>query len=360
MFVDVRKLGAGQACRIAGYGHTVLGEEYLYDNPRFIREVLSPTGRTRLWLEVGDPSTMSEEELVARADAKMSALPLGIRSRYLYPGPTSMLAAMAAETALADAGWLAADLDAIIVATNTGRGYPSTADMVKLHLDQRSEALCFDLTEACSAGVAAIFDGWRGIRSGAWRRVLVIGAENALTLATPDNHEPELDNYKDCNLFGSAAFALAMEAAAVEQFRFFDQLSEPFDGQSEWVRKGPHGFTQDGRRVHEYIGRAIPPRIVAACQQAGIDPADVRHVFPHMPSRKTVDFFIERLRRLWPREVFNGCIHENIATHGNTSAASSGWLLARAKASGLLRPGDICIIWSFGSGMSAAGTAFIF
>ncbi len=353
MFDDVLKLPQGQPCRIAGYGYTELGQDCQYDNRRFIREILSQDGRAGLYQYLGcsDPTKLTpdqEDRLIELADAKFVSA-TGIASRYIFPGTTAELGAMAARVALTDAGWPAADLDAIIVATNTGRGYPSTADMIKLHLGERSTALCYDLTEACSAGLAAVFDAWRGIRSGAFRRLLVVGTENALGLASRDN-------YKECNLFGSAGFALALEATGPEQFRFFDQISEPFDGQAEWIRKDPHGFTQEGRRVHEYVGRVISQHIAEKCAQAGINPTEIRHLFLHMPSRKTLDLLVERLRRHWPS--FTGLVHENVSTHGNTSAASVGWLIARAKASQALRSGELCVAWAFGSGMSAAGMAF--
>lgn len=357
MLIDVRSLTDGQPCAILGVGHTVLPETCRYDNQRFILNpdqaagALSLLGRHRLFheLETKFGRGQSETELAKLADEKFVAA-TGIQSRLLFPGTPAELGAMAAEQALEQAGVAASELDAILVGTNTGSGYPSTADRVKDLIGARADAVCFDLQEACSVGAIAVQQGWEKIRSRMYRKVLVVAAEKATTLASPDD-------YKAANLFGDAAFAYVLGADTIDDFVFFEAGSDPSNGQSEYITKTPTGFQQSGPAVHKYVGKAVPELLARTFERLKLDPATVHHFFPHQPSAKTLDFMVDNIRRRWP--TFNPVIHRNVEEMGNTSGACTGWMISRAKAAGQLQPGQFGVVATFGSGMSWGLYGFI-
>lgn len=349
MLIDVRSLTDGQPCAILGVGHTVLDEQHRYTNPQFIRAGLSLMGRQRLFKDLAAGKPMPEMQLIELADAKFIAA-TGIQSRMMFAGTAAELGAMAAKHALASATVDASELDAILVGTNTGSGYPSTADRIKDLIGARADAVCFDLQEACSVGAIAVQQGWEKIRSRMYRKVLVVAAEKATTLASADD-------YKAANLFGDAAFAYVLGADPIDDFVFFEAGSDPSNGQSEYITKTPTGFQQAGPAVHKYVGKVVPELLERTFERLHLDPATVHHFFPHQPSAKTLDFMVDNIRRRWP--AFNPVIHRNVEEMGNTSGACTGWMVSRAKAAGQLKSGEFCLVATFGSGMSWGLYGFI-
>ena len=90
---------------------------------------------------------------------------------------TSDLAAHAARAALADAGYVVDDIDAIILATSTADlTFPSAATMVQAELGM-TRGFAFDIQAVCAGFVYALTTANAMILSGQARRILVIGAE---------------------------------------------------------------------------------------------------------------------------------------------------------------------------------------
>ena len=90
----------------------------------------------------------------------------------------SDMGAKAAVKALARAGLQPADIDLVIVATMTPDvPFPSTACLLQAKLGLRRDIPCFDVAAACSGFVYALQVGTDMLRSGNYRRALVIGAE---------------------------------------------------------------------------------------------------------------------------------------------------------------------------------------
>lgn len=348
MLIDVRKLRDGQPCAILGLGHTVLPDEYRYDNRRFILEHLSDIGRADLRTDLGLEKQTPMGELLDRADAKFTQQ-TGIRSRYIFPGSVADLGTLAAQAALQDAGISAGEIDAIIVGTNTSDSY-TLATEVKAAIGAPTSASVLDTQVACPTGVAIVKNGWLHIRSRCHRRVLIVGVEKTSTLASADN-------YKAANLFGDAAFAMVLGAAEQDHFVFFDDGSDPFDGKDKYIFRAKDGFHQDGKLVHKYVGTVVPKVFQEIFSQLNLDPGTVHHLFPHQPSAKTVDFFLASLQKQWPE--FRATVHRNVENMGNTSAACTGWMMAQAKLAGQLQSGQFCLVASFGAGMSWGFYGFI-
>ncbi len=108
----------------------------------------------------------------------------GIQERRYVPNDgtwwTSDLAVKAAERAIADAGITAADIDCIIVGTlSPDFHFPGTAVVVqkKLGIAEKTNCACFDIRQQCSAMVYGLQMADAFIRTGMYKRVLLIGAE---------------------------------------------------------------------------------------------------------------------------------------------------------------------------------------
>lgn len=347
MFVKVSDLKFGQLCQVIGYGHTKVG-----DDPRFrlvtaedyIRDLMSLEGRRNLF---GSEPPWSSEDIAALAEKWLAQT--GIVQRIHFAGSVTDLAALAAKECLRQAAVQPAELDAIIGGTNTGPGYPSLADHVKLALGQESAALAYDVAEACPVGAIAVFNGWTLVRSGVCQKVLVVCAEKATTLTS-------FDEWKGANLFGDAAFAFLLSASSEEAFIFFDTESLPFGGQIDKIIKGQKGFQQDGNAVHKFVGRQVVQSLVRAVAAAGLSPAEIKHLVPHQPSKPTLDLLLSKLGEAWPD--FRGVMHRNVEYTGNTSGASTGSLISSGVHSGLIKPNDLVVVTTFGSGLSIANYGY--
>ena len=119
---------------------------------------------------------------------------------------TSDLAIRAARAALDDAGLVADDIDAIILATSTpDLTFPATATIVQAGLGM-TRGFAFDVQAVCAGFVFALANANAMIQSDQAKRVLVIGAETFSRIM----------NWEDrgtCVLFGDGAGALILEAA---------------------------------------------------------------------------------------------------------------------------------------------------
>ena len=126
----------------------------------------------------------------------------GIKERHISAPDqtTSDMAVQAAKAALADAKLAPTDLDLIIVATITpDTPTPATACWVQSKLGA-PQAAAFDLSAACSGFVYGLSISKALIESGAFKRILLIGAEKLTAFV----------DWKDratCVLFGDGAGA---------------------------------------------------------------------------------------------------------------------------------------------------------
>lgn len=348
MFVKVSNLPFGQACEISGYGRTALGDDprlSLLSQEEFIRDMMSLDGRRKL---LGCEPPHPAADIASIAERWVSQI--GIHHRVFFTGTTAELGAIAAKKCLEDSGLRADQLDAIIGGSNTGPGYPSLADHIKLSLGHDSSAMAFDVTEACPTGVISVFNGWNLIRSGLCKNVLVVCAEKATTLAP-------YDDWRGSNLFGDAAFAFMLSAAAKEAFVFFDIQSLPFEGQIDKIIKTKEGFRQDGNSVHKFVGRRVVQSLIEDVKAADINPKNIKHIVPHQPSKPTLDLLYSKIQKEWPE--FNGTFHVAVENIGNTSGASTGQIITEKVESEEIKEGDLVFVTSFGSGLSIANYAFV-
>ena len=118
---------------------------------------------------------------------------------------TSHLAINAARAALADAGVDAQSIDLIVLATSTpDNTFPATAVAVQNGLGIHHGA-AFDLQAVCSGFVFALATADNFLRTGAYKRALVIGAETFSRIL-------DWNDRGTCVLFGDGAGAVVLEA----------------------------------------------------------------------------------------------------------------------------------------------------
>ncbi|NJR70372.1 MAG: 3-oxoacyl-ACP synthase, partial [Synechococcales cyanobacterium CRU_2_2] len=102
----------------------------------------------------------------------------GIGERHLLPPEQGLkdLAVLAGQRALTAAGMAATELDLVLLATSTPDDLFGSAAQVQVQLGATG-AIAFDITAACSGFLVGLVTAAQFIRTGAYRKVLLIGAD---------------------------------------------------------------------------------------------------------------------------------------------------------------------------------------
>jgi 3-oxoacyl-[acyl-carrier-protein] synthase-3 len=260
----------------------------------------------------------------------------------------------AARRALDDAGMVAADLDAIIMATVTpDYPMPSSACVLEDKLGARG-AFSFDVGAACSGFLNALSVADCFIRTGKIRTALVVGSD-ALS---------RLLNWQDrgtCILFGDGAGAVVLGASQngngilSTKLRtdgsYAKTLYVPAGGSlrpanPETVRRHEHTITMNGKEVFKIAVRSMEEISRQALEEAGVTVDQISLVIPHQANKRIIVALAERLGVPMDKVVVN------VDRYGNTSAASIPVALDEARRAGRIRPGDIVLFNAFGAGFA--------
>ena len=130
------------------------------------------------WGKCVPPAVLSNADLETITDTSDEWITTrtGIKERRISHVETSDLAAVAGLRAVAAAGLQPGDLDLILVATcSPDRLIPSAATLVQDKMGA-SHAAAMDLNAACSGFIFGLVTAQQMIATGAFQRVLVIGA----------------------------------------------------------------------------------------------------------------------------------------------------------------------------------------
>ena len=261
----------------------------------------------------------------------------GIRERRVG-GVTSGLAVEAAQRALARAGRVPGDVDALVLATTTpDQTVPATASTVQDVLGLDCGA--FDLNAACSGFVYGLVVA-HGLIAIGHRCVLVAGADALSRIVDWEDRSTAI-------LFGDAGGAVVVEPAAAEGLIAWDLSS---DGSGRDLLYADVGGTieMDGREVYRRAVRIIVTSAERTLAAAGVSADDVALLVPHQANPRIMDAACRRLAI--PDERVMSVLERT----GNTSAASIPYALAEAADAGRMAAGDLVLMVGFGAGMTGA------
>ncbi len=282
----------------------------------------------------------------------------GIKERRIADkdSATSDLASLAAQRALADAKIDAEELDLIVVATATpDHLFPSTAAMVQKNLGAK-KAAAFDISVGCSGFNYGIVVGSNFIKTGMYKKVLVIGAEILSKVV-------DWEDRNTCVLFGDAAGACVLEPCD-ESFGILsselgsdgvngDVLIIPAGGSKmpatkETVEQKLHTIRMDGKEVFKFAVRVMEKSSLEVLKRAGLKKEDIDFLIPHQANSRIIDSAMKKLKL--SREK----IGVNLDRYGNTSAASIPVALDEALSENKIKKGDNVLLVAFGAGLSWA------
>jgi len=298
---------------------------------------------------------LTNAELAAKVDTSDEWIVqrTGIRQRHIAAEGefTSHLAIKAARAALANAGVDAQSIDLIVLATSTpDNTFPATAVAVQSALGINHGA-AFDLQAVCSGFIFALATADNFLRSGAFKRALVIGAETFSRIL-------DWNDRGTCVLFGDGAGAIVLDAqpqSGIKPDRGVLTTHLRSDGRHKsklYVDGGPSStqtvghLRMEGREVFKHAVGMITDVIVDAFKASGITADDIDWFVPHQANKRIIDASAHKLH-IAPQKVVL-----TVDRHGNTSAASIPLALAVAVGDGRVEKGDLVLLEAMGGGFT--------
>ena len=279
----------------------------------------------------------------------------GIHERRIAaPGEvTSQMATHAARAALAHARLDAQAIDLIVLATSTpDNTFPASAVAVQAALGITHGA-AFDLQAVCSGFVYALATADALLKSGAFSRALVIGAETFSRLL-------DWTDRTTCVLFGDGAGAVVLEAQELPGApgdRGVLTVKLRSDGRHKsklFVDGGPSStgtvghLRMEGREVFRHAVAMITDVVEDAFKATGYTVADIDWFVPHQANKRIIDGSAHKLGIPASKVV------TTVDRHGNTSAASIPLALADAVADRRIKRGDLLLLEAMGGGFTWA------
>ena len=234
---------------------------------------------------------------------------------------TSDMGIAASRQALVRAGIDPVDIDLVVCATSTpDRTFPATAVRIQAGLGI-SKGAAFDVQAVCSGFVYAMAIADNFLRTGQFKRAIVVGAETFSRIL-------DWNDRGTCVLFGDGAGAVVLEAQTQlggRDDRGILSTAIRSDGRFEellYVDGGP-GSTKttghlrmNGREVFRHAVQKISGVIEETLVETGYAPDEVDLYVPHQANKRILDGIAKRLNISPSKIVYT------LSKHGNTSAAS--------------------------------------
>lgn len=302
-----------------------------------------------------DKLTNADLEKLVDTNDEWITTRVGIKERRILKDPNlgaSYLGIKAVEDLFTRNNIDPASVDGIIVSTNTADyHFPTTASIIA-HETGCVNAMTFDLASACPGWIYALETGANYIRSGRYKRLLIIAAEKMSSIV-------DYTDRQTCVLFGDAAACVLLEPTEEEygvldaDFKTNgvgrDNLIMKAGGSArptsaETIANKEHFIYQEGAVVFKYAvtGMANTCRIVM--ERNGLKYEDINWIVPHQANLRIIDAVAREMQA--PKER----VMVNIENRGNTSSTTIPLLLWEREKD--LKKGDILILTSFGAGFT--------
>jgi len=286
----------------------------------------------------------------------------GIRQRRLADAAGSLraIATQAAQNALDMTSVSASEIDLIVLATSTPDDLFGSASQIQHDLGA-TQATAFDLTAACSGFVFGLVTAAQFIQNGVYRRALIIGADVL-------SRWVDWSDRRTCVLFGDGAGAVVMEASERDRLLGFELRSDgtlnhclnlAYRGQDRELVDGVaiaqgtfQPITMNGQEVYRFAVKRVPEVIEKALFRAELTVDQIDWLVMHQANQRILDAVADRLGIPGEKVV------SNMASYGNTSAASIPLALDEAVRRGDIKPDDIIATAGFGAGLTWCAAVF--
>ncbi len=324
-----------------------------------------------------DDRHVRQETKRTETDDEWIAKRTGIRERRYVPNDGSMatsdLALHAAQRALADANVEAGEIDCIILGTlSPDIHFPGTAVFLqkKLGIAEKTSCACFDIRQQCSAFVYGLQMADAFIKTGMYKRILLVGAElhshsldyttrgrdvmvlfgdgaGAMVLGPMETEDPRAGvMYTAAHADGNGAMDLYLKVFEIAKLPYVDYDAR---NREENSIKYPQ---MDGKRVFLNAVRGMVMSTQAALAKTGLAWDDIQWFVPHQANLRINEKVVE-VAKIPPEKVLN-----TIQFYGNTTAATVPLTIDHWRQQGKVKRGDRILSSVFGSGFTWGAAIF--
>jgi 3-oxoacyl-[acyl-carrier-protein] synthase-3 len=301
----------------------------------------------------------------------------GIRERRYVPNDgsvaTSDLALHAARRAIIDANLEPADIDCIIFGTlSPDFHFPGTGVLLqqKLGIAEKTNCACFDIRQQCSAFVYGLQMADAFVRTGMYKRVLLVGAElhshsldfttrgrdvtvlfgdgaGAMVLGPSDTDDPRAGViYSAAHADGTGALDLCLKIYDIKRLPYLDY--DPRDREHNELMY-PH---MHGKRVFLQAVRGMVMSTQVALARTGLSWDDIQWFVPHQANLRINEKVVE-VAGIPRHKALN-----TIEFYGNTTAATVPLTIDYWRQQGRVKRGDRILASVFGSGFTWGAAIF--
>lgn len=280
---------------------------------------------------------------------------VGIKERHVLKGEgkgTSVMGAEAVKQLLRKTNTKPEEVDVIICATTTpDYPFPSTATLIAEACEIKN-SFAFDLQAACSGFLFALETGTNFIKSGRYKKVIVIGGDKMTSIT----------NYADrttCTLFGDAAGAVMLEPTT-EDFGIMDTIlhtdgigiphlnmrggGSAHPASQETIENQMHYIYQEGQVVFKHAVSRMADVSAAIMEKNNLTKDDISWFVPHQANMRIIDAAANRMGLTRDKVMIN------IQKYGNSSAGTIPMCLWEWEDK--LKKGDNIILAAFGAGFT--------
>jgi len=275
----------------------------------------------------------------------------GIKSRRIAGADetASSMAEIAARQAIEAAACDPEEIDLIIVATGTpDRVYPSTGCLLQRRLGIKN-CVAFDVQAACSGSIFALSIADQYIKSGAAKKVLVVGSEICSRLV-------DWTDRGTCILFGDGAGAVLLSASDEAGIlsthihsdgEYEDLLYCPNPQVATEVNKHEAGYiSMRGNEVFKVavntLGRIVDETLAAN----NMEQSDIDWLVPHQANTRIIAATAKKLKMSMDHVILT------LENQGNTSSASVLLALNEGVRDGRIQRGQVVLLEAFGAGFT--------
>jgi len=275
----------------------------------------------------------------------------GIKSRRIAGAEetASSMAEIAARQAIEAAACDPEEIDLIIVATGTpDRVYPSTGCLLQRRLGIKN-CVAFDVQAACSGSIFALSIADQYIKSGAAKKVLVVGSEICSRVV-------DWTDRGTCILFGDGAGAVLLGASDEvgilsthihSDGEYEDLLYCPNPQAATEANKDEAGYiNMRGNEVFKVavntLGRIVDETLAAN----NMLQSDVDWLVPHQANTRIIAATAKKLKMSMDHVILT------LENQGNTSSASVLLALNEGVRDGRIQRGHVVLLEAFGAGFT--------
>lgn len=276
----------------------------------------------------------------------------------------SDLATKAAIKALESANLKPNDIDLILCASITpDYRIPSASSIIQRKLGITNECPCLDIAAACSGFVYGMSMADAFIKTGVYKKILLIGAELLSRITNWDDRT-------SCVLFADGAGAVVLGESDNEdsriisshlscdgtggEFLICEAGGSAIPSTNETIAAKKEMVQMEGRQVFKYATRTMINNAKKILEDAKMTNKDLHWFIPHQANMRIIEYLSDKL------DIGLDRIVVTIDKYGNNSSATIPIALDEAVRDGRIKRGQLIAMDAFGSGVTSGAILFRF